>query len=78
MSSKELKKSIGKIVIRISNEVIELQREYKKVNYGGFLSGKGSLLENSVNEKKNKLGLSWAKLSSSCVKLIRSYDMLSC
>ena len=26
---------------------------------------------------KNKLGLSWAKLSHSCVKLIRSFDMLS-
>ena len=25
---------------------------------------------------ENKLGLSWAKLSSSCVKLIRSYDIL--
>ena len=28
--------------------------------------------------KQNKVGLSWAKLSSSCVKLIRSFDMLSC
>ena len=27
---------------------------------------------------RNKLGLSWAKLSSSCVKLIKSYAMLSC
>ena len=30
-----------------------------------------------VLKMENKLGLSWAKLSSSCVKLIRSYDMLS-
>ena len=43
-----------------------------------FLHIKGTKWTDKISNIRNKLGLSLAKLSSSCVKLIRSYDMLSC
>ena len=55
MSSTELKKSIGKIVIRINSESIDLLNEYKKVKEGGTLSNKGEVLQKGVIEKKKYL-----------------------
>ena len=64
MSSTELKKSIGKIVLRISNEVIELQKEYRKVKDGETLSRSGIELEKSVIEKRDSLVNALASLES--------------
>ena len=54
-SSNQLKKSIGRVIIKINSEIIELQKEYKKVKSGGSLSKKGETLEKSVKEKKDAL-----------------------
>ena len=54
-SSNQLKKSIGRVIIKINSEIIELQKEYKKVKSGGSLSKKGENLEKAVKEKKTAL-----------------------
>ena len=63
-------KEVGTIVVNK-----EIKNEYEVV-----LFNKIDKMNNSKRQedKEYKLGLSWAKLSSNCVKLIRSYDMLSC
>ena len=40
-SGNQLKKSIGRIIIRINSEILDLQQEYKKVKEGTALSTKG-------------------------------------
>ena len=55
MSGVKLKKSIGKIILKINAEILELQGEYKKQKEGGTLSKKGELLEKGVIEKKEAL-----------------------
>ena len=42
-----------------------------------LLNRKKNIIDKGKPKKQNKLGLSWAKLSHSCVDLIRSFDMLS-
>ena len=54
-SSNQLKKSVGRIVININSEILELQKEYRKVKDSTSLSKKGELLEKSVLEKKEAL-----------------------
>jgi hypothetical protein len=54
-SSNQLKKSIGRIVISINSELLELQQEFLKVKSGANVSKKGELLEKSVSEKKKAL-----------------------
>ena len=52
MSGVKLKKSIGKIILKINTEILDLQGEYYKQKEGDTLSKKGELLEKSVTEKK--------------------------
>ena len=52
-TSNQLKKSIGRVIIKINSEILELQKEYQKVKSGGSLSKKGETPEKSVNEKKD-------------------------
>ena len=48
-----LKKSIGKIIISINSEILELVEEYKKVKqHGVSLSRKGEAREEDVKKKK--------------------------
>ena len=54
-SGNQLKKSIGRIIIRINSEILDLQQEYKKVKEGTALSTKGVNLEKNVKEKKEAL-----------------------
>ena len=54
-TSNQLKKSIGRIVISINSELLELQQESIKVKSGANVSKKGELLEKSVTEKKKAL-----------------------
>ena len=41
MTSNQLKKSVGKTVIALSDEILELQQEFKGTKDGGKLSIKG-------------------------------------
>ena len=64
MSGVKLKKSIGKIILKINAEILELQGEYNKQKEGGTLSKKGELLEKSVTEKKEALENALKELDS--------------
>ena len=54
-ASNNLKKSIGRIIISINSEILELLAEYKKVKTGVPLSKKGEIKEESVKKKKEAL-----------------------
>ena len=54
-TSNQLKKSIGKIIIDLNSEILELQAEYKKVKPGTSLSTKGVKIEKAVKDKKAAL-----------------------
>ena len=62
MTSNQLKKSVGKTVIALSDEILELQQEYKGTKDGGKLSIKGEKLKKAVEEKKNALKETLSKL----------------
>ena len=53
MSATKLKKSAGKIVLKINEEILELQSEYNKSNDG--ITKKAEALDKSVKTKKEAL-----------------------
>ena len=55
MSATKLKKSVGKIILKINSEILELQSEYKKSKDGTEKTKKADTLEKSVKEKKDAL-----------------------
>ena len=55
MSSSELKKTVGRIILGINNDILELQGEYKAIQDGKQPSKKCEKLEKSVMEKKKAL-----------------------
>ena len=50
-----LKKSIGRIIMQLNSEILELLEEYKKVKTDVPLSRKGKALEEAVKNKKDAL-----------------------
>ena len=54
-SGNRIKLSVGKILIQINTEILELMAEYKKVKSGVSLSTKGAELEKAVTTKKEAL-----------------------
>ena len=55
MSSAELKKSIGRIVIDINSDILDLLSERRKASNGEKLTKKGEDLKERVLEKKKAL-----------------------
>ena len=53
--SNQLKKSLGRITIKINSEILELQPEQRKVKTGVPLSKKGEDLLKAIKEKKDAL-----------------------
>ena len=62
MSANKLKKSIGKTVITLNDEILELQKEFKGVKEGGKISKKGERLVKAIKEKKDALKDTLTKL----------------
>ena len=64
MSSSELKKTVGRIILGINNDILELQGEYKAIQDGKQPSKKCEKLEKSVMEKKKALEDTKVKLEN--------------
>ena len=62
MSSTELKKSIGKTIIGLNDDILEFLKENKSVKEGEDLSKKGEMLKKAIGEKKKVLAETLEKL----------------
>ena len=58
----ELKKNIGRVIVKINSEVLDLIVEYRKIKHNGEFSDAGKNLEESVKKKKINLENTLAKL----------------
>ena len=54
-TSNQLKKVIGKIILKINTEILELLDLYKNVKEGTPLTVRGAKLEEEILTKKDKL-----------------------
>ena len=52
-----LKKSIGRVIISINNDILEFLEELKKEKTGAQLSKRGVNIENSIKKRKTALAL---------------------
>ena len=54
-NNNHLKKVVGKIVLQINSDLLDLSKEYKNVKEEAPLSAKGVWLEGEVEKMKNEL-----------------------
>ena len=64
MSGNKLKKSIGRIILKINSEILDLQKEYSKIKDGGCLGRKGESLEKTIKDRKEALEKALSELES--------------